>query len=54
MTGVQFQAGAGNSSLCYCIQTSCGAHPPSSPVGTRGSFPRDKVVGAWNWLLTSM
>jgi hypothetical protein len=31
-----------------------GAHPASYPMGTRGSFPEDKAVGAWSWPLTSI
>jgi hypothetical protein len=37
---VQFLVGAGNFSLCHCVQNGSGAHPPSYPVGTRGSFLR--------------
>jgi len=32
--------GTGNSSLLHCIQTGSGAHLPSYPIGTWGSFPR--------------
>jgi len=45
MIRVQFLAGAGNFSLCHCVQTGSGAHPASYPVGTRGSFPGGKVAG---------
>jgi hypothetical protein len=30
-----------------------GAHRASCPVGTGGSFPRGKAVGAWSWPFTS-
>jgi hypothetical protein len=43
---VRIPAGAGNFSLQHCVQTSSGAHPASYPVGTRGSFPGGKEVGA--------
>jgi len=48
MTRVQFLEGAmmGLFSLCHCIWTGSAAHPAFYPVGTRGSFPRDKVSGA--------
>jgi hypothetical protein len=42
---VRFLAGAGNFSLHHCVQNSSGAHPASYPMGTRGSFPGDKVAG---------
>jgi hypothetical protein len=42
---VQFPAGVGNFSLHHHVQNSCGAHPASYPVGTRGSFPECKVAG---------
>jgi hypothetical protein len=45
-SSVQFPAGAGNFSLCHCIQNSSGAHPASYPMGTRVSFPGGKVAGA--------
>jgi len=36
------------------VQTASGAHPDSYQMGTgRGVFPRGKVVGAWDWQLTS-
>jgi hypothetical protein len=50
---VQFLVGAGNFSLCHCVQTSSGAHPASYPMGTWGSFPRGKVARVWSWPLTS-
>jgi hypothetical protein len=40
-------------SLLHVLQTGYGAHPASYPMGTGGSFPRGKAVGAWNWPLTS-
>jgi hypothetical protein len=30
------------------------AHPASSPMGNRGSFPGDKAAGAWSWPLSSI
>jgi hypothetical protein len=52
--GVWVQAEAGNFSLHHCFQTGSGTHPAFYPVGTRGSFPGDKVAGAWSWPLTSI
>jgi hypothetical protein len=43
---VRFPAGAGNFSLHHRVQNGSGAYPASYPVGTRGSFPRDKAAGA--------
>jgi hypothetical protein len=37
--GVRVSAGAGNFSLHHRVQTGSGIHPPSYPMGTRGSFP---------------
>jgi hypothetical protein len=37
-----------------CVQNGSGAHPASYPMGTRGSFPGGKAVGAWRWPLTSI
>jgi hypothetical protein len=34
--------------------TGSGAHPSSYPMGTGGSFPGGKEIGAWSWLLTSI
>jgi hypothetical protein len=42
---VRFLAGAGNF-FHQCIQNGSGAHPASYPMGTRGSFPGGKAVGA--------
>jgi hypothetical protein len=42
---VQFPAGAGNFSLHHRVQNGSGAHP-AYPMGTRGSFPGGKAVGA--------
>jgi hypothetical protein len=42
---VRFPAGAGNSSLHHRVQTGSGAHPPSYPMGTMGSFPGVKRPG---------
>jgi hypothetical protein len=33
-------------SLHHRVQTGSGVHPPSYPVGTRGSFPGGKAAGA--------
>jgi hypothetical protein len=41
---VRFPAGAGNFSFHYRVQNGSGAHPASYPMGTRGSFPADKVA----------
>jgi hypothetical protein len=46
---VRFPAGAGNCSLHHRVQNGSGAYLASYPVGTRGSFPRSKAVGAWSW-----
>jgi hypothetical protein len=35
------------------VQTGYGVHPVSCPMGTGGSFPMGKAVGAWSWPLTS-
>jgi hypothetical protein len=43
---VRFPAGAGNLSLHYHVQNGSGAHPPSYPMGTMGSFLGGKVAGA--------
>jgi hypothetical protein len=43
---VRFPTGAGNFSLHHCVQNDSGAHPASSPIGTRGSFPGGKAAGA--------
>jgi hypothetical protein len=43
---VRFPAGAGNFSLPHRVQTGSGANQPSYPVGTSGSFPGGKAVGA--------
>jgi hypothetical protein len=42
---VRFSAGAGNFSLHHRVQNGSGSHPASYPMGTRGSFPRDKAAG---------
>jgi hypothetical protein len=51
---VRFPAGAGNFFLHHRVQNRSGAHPPSYPVGTRGSFPGGKAAEAWSWPLTSI
>jgi len=51
---VRVLAGAGNFSPHHRVQTGTGAHPPSYPMGTMGSFPRGKAIGAWSWQLTSI
>jgi hypothetical protein len=43
---VRFPAGAGNFSLHHRLQNGSGAHPASYPMGTGGSFPGSKAVGA--------
>jgi hypothetical protein len=43
---VRFSVGAGNFSLHHRVQNGSGAHPASYPMGTRGSFPGNKVTGA--------
>jgi hypothetical protein len=42
----RFPAGAGNISLHHRVQNDSGAHAPSYPMGTRGSFPGSKEAGA--------
>jgi hypothetical protein len=51
---VRFMAGAGNFTLHHRVQIGAGGHPASYPMGTKGSFPRGKAAGAWNWPLTSI
>jgi len=48
MTGVQFppEAMMRFIPLRYLAQTGSGAHSPSYPVGTGGSFPGNKAAGA--------
>jgi hypothetical protein len=36
----------GNSSLHHRVQNGSGAHSVTYPMGTRSSFPGDKVAGA--------
>jgi hypothetical protein len=43
---VRFPVGTGNFSLHYRVQNGSGAHPASSPMGTRGSFPGVRAAGA--------
>jgi hypothetical protein len=43
---VRFPAGAGNFSLHHRVQNGSGAHPASSPIGTRGSFLGGKAAVA--------
>jgi hypothetical protein len=45
-SGVRFSAGTGNFSLHHRVQNDSGAHPASYPMGTGGSFPGGKAVGA--------
>jgi len=47
-------SGKDSFSLHYHVQTRSGAHPAFYPMDTGVSFPRVKVAGAWNWLLTSI
>jgi hypothetical protein len=49
---VRFPAEAGNFSLHHRVQNGSGAHPASYPMGTRGSFPGSKAVGAWSYIYT--
>jgi hypothetical protein len=35
--------------LRHCIQTDSGVHPASYTLGTGGSFPGGKAVGAWSY-----
>jgi hypothetical protein len=42
-SGVRFPSGSGNISLHYRVQNGSGAHPASSPMCTRGSFPAGKA-----------
>jgi hypothetical protein len=51
---VWFPAGAGNFSFRHRVETGFGTHPASYPIGTGGSFPRGKAVGALSWPLTSI
>jgi hypothetical protein len=46
MIRFRFPAGAGNFYFRSHIQTSSGAHPASYPMGSGGSFPVGKAVGA--------
>jgi hypothetical protein len=43
---VRFPVGAGNFSLQYRVQNGSEAHLVSYPMGSRGSFPGGKAVGA--------
>jgi hypothetical protein len=43
---VRFPAEAGDFSLHYRVQDGSGAHPASYIIGTGGSFPGGKAVGA--------
>jgi len=43
---VRVPAGAGNFSLCHCVQTGSGFHTTSYPMGTEGSFLECKAAGA--------
>jgi hypothetical protein len=43
---VRFPAGAKVLSLLHSVQTGCGAHPASYPMGAGG-----KAAGVWNWPL---
>jgi hypothetical protein len=42
---VRFPAEEGNFSLNHRVQNGSGAHPASSPMRTRGSFPEGKRLG---------
>jgi hypothetical protein len=43
---VRLSEEACNFSLHHRVQNGAGAHQASYPMGTRGSFPGDEVVGA--------
>jgi hypothetical protein len=43
LCGVRVPTGAGNFSLHHRVRTGSGAHPPSYPMGTTGSFPGGKA-----------
>jgi hypothetical protein len=45
MIGVRVPAGGENFSLHYLVQTECGAHPVSYPMGIRGCYPWVKRAG---------
>jgi hypothetical protein len=45
-SGVPVPAGTGNFSLHHRVQTDCGIHPASYPMGTGVSFPGGKAGGA--------
>jgi hypothetical protein len=45
MMGVRVPVGTGNFSLHHRVQTGCGSHPASYPVGNRGSFLGGKASG---------
>jgi hypothetical protein len=32
--------------ILYAVQTGCGAHPASYPIGTGGLYPGGKAAGA--------
>jgi len=51
---VRLPTAAGNSSLYRRVHNDSGAHPASSLMGTRGSFPGGKAAGTWSWPLTSI
>jgi hypothetical protein len=43
---IQLPAGAGNFPLHHRVQNGSEAHPASYPMGTMGSFPKDKAADA--------
>jgi hypothetical protein len=50
---VRSPAGAKDFSSSLCVQTGCGAHPASCPMGTGVPFLGGKsAAGAWCWPLT--
>jgi hypothetical protein len=51
---VRFPVEAENFSLRHRVQNGSGAHPPSYPISTGGSFPGGKAAVAWSWPLTSI
>jgi hypothetical protein len=49
---VWFPTRARDITLLHGVQTGSRVHPTSYPMGTWGSFPREKAAGAWSWPLT--
>jgi hypothetical protein len=51
---VQFSVCARCFPLLHSVQTGSGGYPTFYPMGTRSSFFRGKVAGAWMWSFTSI